>query len=285
VFEMKKNLPMYTGKRTITDEQLQRIATEFQKRQTYFTKQGIKMYIELIPSKFKVYSDKLPTLLQKGDHNMGDRFIEYFQENTTIPVIDGAPVLISKKETEPMFYKYDTHFNSLAAFYVHQKLVERIHQDFPNLPLMDTSNFVIEKVEETGGNMKKAAIDQNDVDVAFDILPRNQTFSKVDGYGHKLDGFRYGNYEYCKRYKSAHNDRPKALVIRDSFANLSLSFFPEIFSEVVFIWDDWHYKFNREIVDIEKPDIIIYSFYEGYIDRLLMEPSFVEADQSNDDVQ
>jgi hypothetical protein len=123
------------------------------------------------------------------------------------------------------------------------------------------------------------------VDIAFDILPRNQTFSKVDGYGHKLDGFRYGNYEYCKRYKSAHNDRPKALVIRDSFANLSLSFFPEIFSEVVFIWDDWHYKFNREIVDIEKPDIIIYSFYEGYIDRLLMEPSFVEADQSNDDVQ
>jgi len=283
VFETSKNLPVYTGKKTITDEQLERVALEFQRRQAYFNKNGMEMYILIIPSKYKVLSEKLPLLIRKGPDNMGDRFIEYFKANTEISIIDGLPTLKERGKTEPVFLKYDTHWNQLGAFYVYQELVQNIYNNKGVSLSMDTSLFNFERYEASGGNMKNAAVDLNDSDFGYRISPKNQTFNKVSGYKHIDPDFRYGESEYCKRYKSLNVNAPKALMFRDSFGNTSLSFLPEIFSETVYIWDDWQYKFNKEIVDIEKPDVVIYSIYETYIDRLLQEPSFVEADIKEDE--
>ena len=285
VFETTKNLPIYTGKKTITDEQLNRITTEFKAREAYFESLGIKMYIQIIPSKYKVYSDKLPLLITKGKNNMGDRFIKHFQENTNIPIIDGYPVLREKSKTENVYYKYDTHWNGLGSFYMHAALYHTIRKDFSSLPIMDSSLFIIKAFEKDGGNMKNAAQDQSDKDFGYTIIPKNNTFKKTQGFQHLAGDFPYGQDLYSMRYKSAHDKRLKALVFRDSFEELGLSYFPEMFNEILYIWDSWEYKFNKDIVDIEQPDIIIYSIYEGYIDRILLDPSFVEADIDEKEIQ
>jgi len=285
VFETSKNLPAYTAKRTITDEQLNRITSEFKARQAYFNDLGIKMYILVIPSKYKVYSNNLPLLISKGRDNMGDRFIKHFMENTSIPIIDGYPVLKEKGKAEHVYYKYDTHWNALGSFYVHQELGNTIRQDFPSFLPMDTSLFDIQAFEKDGGNMKNAAIDKNDTDFGYTITPKNKTFKKIKGYHHPAKDFRYGQDAYSMRFESSNKEQPKAVVFRDSFEDLTLSYFPEMFSEILYIWDDWKYKYNKDIVDIEKPDIIIYAIYEGYIDRILLAPSFVKADVDEKDIQ
>lgn len=285
IFEMKKNLPLYNGKRSITDEQLERIGTEFRKRQAYLNKMGIKLYIQIIPSKFKVYSNKLPLLLKKGNNNMGDQFIKYFKKNTTIPIIDGEYVLNKKRDSENVYLKYDTHWNTLGAFYIHAALIETIKKDLENIPALDTANFHIKPYNKEGGNMKWVAQNKNDFDFGYRIKPKNKTFNKTNGYKHLMVDFRYGQDSYCIRFKSSHIEYPKALLIRDSFGSFTTSFLPEVFSEILYIWDDWKYKFNKDIIDIEKPDIVIYSLYEGYIDRILMAPSFVKADIKNKDIQ
>ncbi|NPD84942.1 hypothetical protein HNS38_09245 [Lentimicrobium sp. L6] len=287
VFETSKNLPVYTGKKTISNEQLERMALEFQKRKEYFNNNGMEMYILIIPSKYKVLSEKLPMLIRKGSQNMGDRFIEYFKANTNIAVIDGLPILKEKGKIDPVFLKYDTHWNQLGAFYVYQELVQSIYADMGISQSMDTSLFTFESYDKEGGNMKNAAVDQSDFDFGYRISPKNMTFKKDSGYRHHDPDFRYGDFEFCRRFKSSNSDFPKAIIFRDSFGNTSLSFLPEVFSETVYIWDDWQYKFNKEIIDIEKPDVVIYSIYETYIDRLLQEPSFVEPDieQDKEDVQ
>ena len=285
IFETTKNLPIYTGKKTITGEQLDRITTEFNARQAYFRKSGIKMYIQIIPSKYKVYANKLPLLITKGENNMGDRFIKHFQENSSIPIIDGYRILKEKGKKENVYYKYDTHWNGLGAFYVHTTLYNTIRSDFSALPLMDTSNFYIKSFEKDGGNMKNAAQDQSDKDFGYTITPKNKTFKKVQGIEHSAGDFVYGQDLYAMRFKSNNNKKIKALVFRDSFEELGLSYFPEMFGEILYIWDDWKYKFNKDIVDIEQPDIIIYSIYEGYIDRILLDPSFVEADIDEKELQ
>ncbi|OYT17370.1 MAG: hypothetical protein B7C24_03060 [Bacteroidetes bacterium 4572_77] len=283
VFEAAKNLSIYTAKKTITNEQLDRMLTEFKTRQAYFDQLGIKMYILIIPSKYKVYSDKLPLLISKGKNNMGDRFIKHIQENTNIPIIDGYPVLKEKSKTENVYYKYDTHWNPLGSFYVHQALCNTIRNDFPSFPLMDTSTFTIQPFEKDKGNMKHAALDESDKDFGYTISPKNKSFKKINGYLHPAGDFTYGQYNYSRRYGSSHNEQPKALVFRDSFEGQTFSYLPEMFSEILYIWDDWGYKFNKDIVDIEKPDIIIYAIYEGYLDRILLNPSFVEADADTDE--
>ena len=285
VFETGKNLPIYTGKKTITAEQLDRITTEFNARQAYFKKSGIKMYIQIIPSKYKVYSNKLPLLITKGKNNMGDRFIKHLKEHTNIPIIDGYPILKEQSKSENVYYKYDTHWNSFGAFCVHSDLYNTIRKDFRNLPLLDTANFFFKSFEKEGGNMKNAALNQSDKDYGYTITPKNKTFKEVQGYEHPKGDFVYGQKLYSMRFKSSVDNRLKVLVIRDSFEELGLSYFPEMFNEILYIWDSWEYKFNKDIVDIEQPDIIIYSIYEGYIDRILLDPSFVEADVDEKEIQ
>ena len=285
IFETSKNLPLYTGKRSVTEEQMDRIITEFKKRHDYLNKKGIKLYIEIIPSKFKVYSDKLPLLITKGNNHMGDRFIKRIQEETNIPIIDGLNILLEKKKKAQLYYKYDTHWNSLGSFYVHQELFKKIHEDFENIALLDSSYFHIDTFNYKKGNLRKAALIKEDIDIGYHIRPKNKSFAKAYGYVHPSGDFRYGQKAYCKRFVSSHNKAPKALVFRDFFANLSHSFLPEMFSEAIFIWDNWQYKFNQEIIDIEQPDIVIYSMYESYIDRILEEPSFVKADAVVSDIQ
>jgi hypothetical protein len=60
--------------------------------------------------------------------------------------------------------------------------------------------------------------------------------------------------------------------------NQSMSFFPAYFEEILYIWDNWQFMFNKDIIDVEKPDIVIYIFFEGYLDRILVDPSFVDAE-------
>jgi len=285
IFSMPKSLPLYTGKRSVTEEQLNRIGKEFLERQIYFKSKGVKMYIQVIPSKYKVHSDKLPLLLHKGKNHMGDRFVKFFRENTTIPIIDGTVIMADKRIKESVYLKYDTHWSKLGAFYVHSVLIDSMKKDFPEMLEMDTAKYFITAFEKEGGNMKWVAPNKEDMDFGFKIKPKNKTFKKAEGYVHTMADFRYGQDQYCIRYKSDNTQLPKVLMIRDSFGSFTLSFLPESFRETLFIWDDWKYKFNKDIVDIENPVAIVYSFYEGYIDRILMEPSFVIPNEEERDIQ
>lgn len=285
IFSVKKDLPLYIGERTLSNDDLHNIATEFNMRNAYFIEKGIKVYIQIIPSKFKVYSSKLPMLITKSEKHMGDRFVDYMTKHTEIPIVDATQIMTEKSKKENVYLKYDTHWNRLGAFYANQILIDTIRTDFPELQKLVKDSFNFVEYGKTDGNIKWVAPNKDDTDFGYKVTPKNQTFYKAEGYMHELEDFRYGQKSYCKRYKTNKENGLKVLFIRDSFANFTLSFLPEMFGEILYIWDDWKYKFNKEIVDIEQPDIIVYSLYEGYIDRLLMEPSFVESKLVESEVQ
>ena len=63
------------------------------------------------------------------------------------------------------------------------------------------------------------------------------------------------------------NDKslPKTLIIRDSYTNALMPFLSNSFSKSTYIWDSWKFKDNMEIVDSEKPDIVINIILEPFI--------------------
>ena len=70
------------------------------------------------------------------------------------------------------------------------------------------------------------------------------------------------NYEY--RYKG--KGKLKVLVFRDSFSTSMIQFLKEYFGESIYIW---HHDFNKEIIEQEKPDIVITEIIERDIDVLI----------------
>ena len=188
-----------------------------------------------------------------------------------------------------LYQKFDTHWNRLGAFFGFLDLFNEIKNDFPELPYYDLNDFDIDTTENTKGNLLwMVGTNKGYSDPEYDLKLRADSIIKIGGKVYpKTDDFPYDQYKYCKRYTSsnAHPDSLKVLLFHDSYAVLSYPFLPYFFSETLYIWDSWKYKFNKEIVESERPDVIVYWMYEGYIDRILLAPSFVEPDSLTSGLQ
>jgi len=188
-----------------------------------------------------------------------------------------------------VYLKYDTHWNGLGSFYAILDLTDSIRKDFPGLSRYTLADFKIDTIKKTSGNLKYILVNKDQLfEYNYELNLPNDSIYKINGQVYnKPENFPYPQKLYYKRLKSSLNtdNFPKALVIRDSYANFSMSYLPHYFKEVVYIWDNWQYKLNTSIVESEKPDVVIYMIYEGFIDRILMEPSFVEPENIDKELQ
>lgn len=67
------------------------------------------------------------------------------------------------------------------------------------------------------------------------------------------------------RYRNPSTNNLKVLIFRDSFTSGILPYLKESFGEILFIWD---YKLNKELIEQEKPDILIHIIVERNITQL-----------------
>ena len=52
----------------------------------------------------------------------------------------------------------------------------------------------------------------------------------------------------CVVLKSDRVDLPKAMIVRDSFTSFLVRLFVNNFSSTAFVWDDWKYAFDKELI-------------------------------------
>ena len=89
-------------------------------------------------------------------------------------------------------------------------------------------------------------------------------------YGFKsIKGFPYP-WSYEVRYTNKKiKSGLKILFIRDSFGDQLIPFVREVFKESVFIFDAWRYQLNKPIIEIVKPDIVVYLGLETHLEGML----------------
>ena len=81
-------------------------------------------------------------------------------------------------------------------------------------------------------------------------------------------GFPYTD-DYEIQMQTGDTTLPNAIIIRDSFTDALLPFLAEGFNRSTFIFDAWEYGNNFNIIEIEKPQIVIYIVLESNLNSLL----------------
>ncbi|MBK6283027.1 MAG: hypothetical protein IPF54_10535 [Draconibacterium sp.] len=71
-----------------------------------------------------------------------------------------------------------------------------------------------------------------------------------------------------KSFKSYNENLPNAVIIRDSFGDALMPYLQNSFHYSTFIWDGWNYSFNLEVIQKEKPDVVIYMILESIIPNI-----------------
>jgi hypothetical protein len=90
---------------------------------------------------------------------------------------------------------------------------------------------------------------------------------KLSGYP-VIEFFPYPN-EYEKVKEIAGSTLPKILVISDSYGGNIFPYLAEGFGKSVRIFDAWRYQLNEDIVNNEKPDIVLVIALEANLRSML----------------
>lgn len=218
---------------------------------------GDRVKAIIVPNAVEILKDKLPPYAEAGEE---EAYLN--QIRTQIPgelLFDAQPVLEAHKE-EPIYYRTDHHWKTLASRYVYEAWAESI--DLPIVPLSDYQ-------EETLTTDFHGTIDAKvNISVPGDSIESYQPLEKVPYtliYNHAeerdslydtsyLEGrdkyavFFGGNQPLIEAETKAQTDR-KLLIIKDSYANCFLSFAMQDFSQIDIV--DLRY-FNENLGDYIK---------------------------------
>jgi alginate O-acetyltransferase complex protein AlgJ len=265
----------YTGKNPLTALELNTIKTELEYRKKYLNERGCKFYFLIAPTKANIYSENLPpTIFKFNSLSWAEQLIGYLNQHGDVKPLDVLNVLRKNKDIYPVYYKLDNHWTEFGAFFAVNEFLHTLQTDFPQTTLLQLEKYTTTKIEKNTGNLS-GMLSNIDIfnDFSYQLKPANgfraQTAPNV-GYP-CVPGFPYcWEYEKVKEISNSH--LPKILIISDSFGEAFFPFAAENFSRTVKIFDAWQYKLNEDIVNKEKPDIVLLIMLESSIKGLLKFP-------------
>lgn len=271
-FLAEKELAIAEGRLNFSDEQLQEFETEWRSRKDYFNEKGIKFYWLITPTKHAIYPDKLP--FKTSEINKPKRKLQLknkLNECVGDFIVDPTENLVKSKD-DKVFYMFDNHWNDLAGLIATNALLDRISKDFPKLN--EQANLDLrwfDSIHHDGIHYNILGIDEL-YENARHALILNEAGIEGGSYGFKSpDWFPYPR-EYERTFQNKANiPGLRVLIIRDSFGQCLMKYIKESFAESVFIFDGWHYDLHPEIIDIVKPDIVIFQTLETNLESIIAE--------------
>jgi len=266
----QKVIDDYRAVRPFTSEQLQKIKKQLIETKNDLNKQGIKYYLLIVPNKHTIYSDKLPSYIQKiGKHTRLEQLLAALK-STSIPVVDIRDEMLKDKNKRQLYFKTDSHWNVNGSFIGYQSLMNVVSKDFPEINPFSIGDFKLSQRKIKGGDIVAMMGKQDEIEgVFYDYKPKFKA---------RIHKATIGNYEmpepkifHPKKTVSAFeggNTDLKAVVFKDSYGGYMEQFLNLHFKRAVYVWGH-DYKMNQKIVETEKPDLVIQVIVERYIYTLL----------------
>lgn len=235
------------------EQELQQIMNTLLFRKDTLQKLGIELYNAYWPNKSTVYSEYVPKTLQslkKDTLSKSEQIIEYLKHNRApIEILDVSDNLYKNKNLK-IYYKYDTHWNSLGAYLAFEKLME-----FMSVDPIAYDSFNVEWKETTNGDLKNML-----------SLCNNDNIKEVEPiytYTGLVDSVR--NIEtsnnYIKHIVNSNAPVKKTILLFcDSYANALIQFLQFQFTECYIVSTNFQLKSAIGL----KPDVVVCANVERY---------------------
>jgi alginate O-acetyltransferase complex protein AlgJ len=235
----------------------------------YLDSLNIKFYVTLPPNKQTVYPEYLPYSITPQVTKL-DQFQEEMKKYPEINMIDLKKFLLSKKDSTTLYYKTDTHWNQLGAFLAYQEIMKYIVRDFPQAKALTLKDFTINKTTGFYSLDIARMMNQKEEDLVYDFKPVSDSeIEKVDSFYSIPKHYIGRPKDYENHYKNP--GKPlKVVIFRDSFSGFLIKYFKLSFGEIECIWEP---TLRKDVIEREKPDIVILEVIEREID-LMQEKNF-----------
>lgn len=271
LFVVGKPLNDYRGINLLSKEELKILVDILHNRAVKLKAQGGTFYFALVPNKHRAYSENLPNNIVKADGiTTFDQVIEALKSDTLIHLIDLRKPIENAKSEHVLYYKKDNHWNDIGAYVGYKSIIENVSKKYPKLSPVSFDNYSIDTTRSlVGGEALQIGVDNLIHETRVMLKPKHKLLSHSgikQNYPAPKDFPYIDDFEISKVVDDA--TLPTAVIIRDSFTDFMLQYFSENFSKTTFIFDNWEYKENRNVIEKEKPNIVILVVIEDNIRRI-----------------
>lgn len=225
----------YQGLTPFTETELKGVKSNIENIKEQLAYKNIMLLILVAPNKSTIYSQYLPNSIKKVNNiTRFDQLANYS--------IDTRNLLKNPPLSYPTYYKTDTHWNNYGAFLVSQVLVGEIKKFYPEVESLNFSDYSVNVIKNFGDGDIATMLNLNGQfrDEIINIVPNKVYFHKT----------------------------PKILFFGDSYSPSVKKILDDRFTDIVLAGLGPSYKFRMDLVDQEKPDIVIWEVAERFIDRL-----------------
>lgn len=240
----------------LPDTALTQYAAGMQRIADYLEDRGIAFYYLQCYSKEEIYPDRyLDGVCRIGTVSKADQIVNTLQDNTDVDQILVKEPLMARAD-ELLYFQYvdSLHWNERGSFLGYQILMNDIHEDFKEVPVLEEKDFLITEEERT--------VDLYGFTYPFsEICPvyrvkepaaREITSETKE----RWDFLHYKEHTHVYINENCINDR-KILILGDSFIRMFLKDdIAESFRETLSI--DWlNIPILDEVVEEFEPDIVV----------------------------
>lgn len=235
----------YAGLITYSDEQLKEFKKHIDKVIEYCNLNNILFYLMIPPGKQVVYADHYSEFIKRNTkehiyNTIDDFLIENIDEY--IPVYDK---LMEERKNYQMFYREDSHWTSIGAYFAYYELAKRIKKDIPDFQILEQEHLYRCDV--------KAKLRDS-----ISLVPWHK-------YNYPATN------EFCVKDNAPKNPY-KIMIIGDSYTNRELfkPFYLSNFidSKIYRIYHTSPLAFKKEIEEF-KPDIILWEQLWTYTENMM----------------
>ena len=258
-FTQENMIDQYRGIIQFTDDEVWQWTKAMEARQEWLGKRSIPFLLVILPNKCTIYSEFLPDWVTKvSKDTQFTRLSSYIQTHSKLDFIDMTEALRRSKTIDPVYNKTDSHWNLHGGFVGYQMIMQRVKRYFPDIKIVSEEEAALHFKKSHGKDLAAMLNISNDISEpyhdksAFDYGTNVRSKTPLDTIGHKFI------------VETNNTGMPKALIFRDSFTDMMIPFFNQSFSAILYAQHE-HDRFNTQLVESFKPDIVIHIIVERLI--------------------
>ncbi|MDD6189785.1 MAG: DHHW family protein [Clostridiales bacterium] len=229
---------------------------------------GAEVYLSLIPGAVSIWADKLPANAVNCDQKA---LIEDIYRQVDVNTVDNYSAL-SEHAEEYIYYRTDHHWTSLGAYYGYTALAESM-----GLTAKELNEFAPETVSEefygtvySSSGVRWVEPDSIDIFVPADGIsvtnyPNGKPEEGVVYDMSKLEvkdkyAMFFGGNTPMLEISTGNSEKPRLLVLRDSYSDSELPFLFEDFSYIA-VLDLRYYKLSiAEFIENNRIDTVLVNY-------------------------
>ena len=250
----------YFGQARFDEEQLKKMAEGINKAADFYAQRGAKYFIVIAPNKEGVYSEFMPTRMQKArssDKSRMDVAVEYLKKHTKAVFVNLKEPILNAKPKYPylLYFKKDTHWNNIGAYVGFENVAKAMNQNGVSVPMKPLTLDMITPIGKQHVDMHPEAMEMN---YQVDYLPQKKADCVV------AEGEKY--VFVCKNQSFANGKT--LLVLGDSFAAAIMPYFNKAFAKTVNApAGNKKLSYYEKLIDTYKPNVVVDELIERYFSR------------------